>query len=93
MQFMLNSKNLLHHKVLLIFEYSWGQATLRRIVAPFLVYSLQLIVMITKVLKRFLIVAVCFVSNCYAADYVDEINNSMEKREEGHRVIYEMNVG
>ena len=29
----------------------------------------------------------------FAADYVDEINNSMEKREEGHRVIYEMNVG
>ncbi len=24
MQFMLNSKNLLHHKVLLIFEYSRG---------------------------------------------------------------------
>lgn len=35
MQFMLNSKNLLHHKVLLIFEYSRGLATLRRIVAPF----------------------------------------------------------
>ena len=28
-----------------------------------------------------------------AADYVDQINNSVEKREEGRRVIYEMNVG
>ncbi len=28
-----------------------------------------------------------------AADYVDDINNAAEKREEGHRVIYEMNVG
>ena len=28
-----------------------------------------------------------------AADYVDEINNSAEKHSEGHRVIYEMNVG
>ena len=28
-----------------------------------------------------------------ATDYVDLINHSTEKRAEGHRVIYEMNVG
>ena len=28
-----------------------------------------------------------------AADYVDQINNAAEKRGEGRRVIYEMNVG
>ena len=28
-----------------------------------------------------------------AADYVDQINNAVEKRGEGRRVIYEMNVG
>ena len=49
--------------------------------------------MITKVLKSFLIVAVCIVSNCYAADYVDDINLAAGKRAEGQRVIYEMNVG
>ena len=56
-------------------------------------YNLQLTVMITKVLKSFLIVAVCIVSNCYAADYVDDINLAAGKRAEGQRVIYEMNVG
>ena len=49
--------------------------------------------MITKVLKKLLIVAVCIVSNCYAADYVDDINLAAGKRAEGQRVIYEMNVG
>lgn len=56
-------------------------------------YNLQFTVMITKVLKSFLIVAVCIVSNCYAADYVDDINLAAGKRAEGQRVIYEMNVG
>ena len=56
-------------------------------------FNLQLTVMITKVLKSFLIVAVCIVSNCYAADYVDDINLAAGKRAEGQRVIYEMNVG
>ncbi len=32
-------------------------------------------------------------STSFAADYVDFINNTTEKRAEGHRVIYEMNVG
>ena len=32
-------------------------------------------------------------STIFAADYVDLINNTTEKRAEGHRVIYEMNVG
>ena len=56
-------------------------------------YNLQLTVMITKVLKSLLIVATCFASNCYAADYVDDINLAAGKRAEGQRVIYEMNVG
>ena len=56
-------------------------------------YNLQLTVMITKVLKKLLIVAACFASNCYAADYVDDINLAAGKRAEGQRVIYEMNVG
>lgn len=29
----------------------------------------------------------------FPADYVDQINSAMEKRDEGRRVIYEMNVG
>ena len=49
--------------------------------------------MIIKVLKKILIVAACFASNCYAADYVDDINLAAGKRAEGQRVIYEMNVG
>ena len=49
--------------------------------------------MITKVLKKLLIVAVCIVSNCYAADYVDDINLAAGTRADGQRVIYEMNVG
>ena len=56
-------------------------------------FNLQLTVMITKVLKKLLIVAACFASSCYAADYVDDINLAAGKRAEGQRVIYEMNVG
>ena len=56
-------------------------------------FNLQFTVMITKVLKKLLIVAACFASNCYAADYVDDINLAAGKRAEGQRVIYEMNVG
>ena len=56
-------------------------------------FNLQFTVMITKVLKSFLIVAVCIVSNCYAADYVDDINLAAGKRAEGQQIIYEMNVG
>ncbi len=59
--------------------------------APF--FNLQFTVMIIKVLKKLLIVAACFASNCYAADYVDDINLAAGKRAEGQRVIYEMNVG
>ena len=40
-----------------------------------------------------LLVAVCMAANSFAADYVDDINRSTEKRPEGRRVIYEMNVG
>jgi 1,4-alpha-glucan branching enzyme len=52
--------------------------------------------MITKVFKRILMVlllAVCFVANSWAADYVDDINLSAEKHGKGQRVIYEMNIG
>ena len=48
-----------------------------------------------KVMKQLLVTLLLTLIGTagFAADYVDEINNSMEKREEGHRVIYEMNVG
>ena len=38
---MLNSNDLLHHKVLLIFEYSQGLAALRRMAAPFLTIKVK----------------------------------------------------
>jgi hypothetical protein len=41
MQYMLNSNDLLHHKVLLIFEYSQGLAALRRMAAPTLSMKLK----------------------------------------------------
>lgn len=33
------------------------------------------------------------VGGLFAADYVDDINKSVEMRSDGHRVVYEMNVG
>ena len=44
-------------------------------------------------LMMVLLCAVCYVTSSWAADYVDEINLSAEKHNEGQRVIYEMNVG
>lgn len=49
-----------------------------------------------KVYKRLLValsIIISPISFTLAADYVDQINNSTEKREEGRRVIYEMNIG
>ena len=43
-----------------------------------------------------IIIALLFTLNVgclFAADYVDDINNSVEVRSEGRRVVYEMNVG
>ena len=52
--------------------------------------------MITKadrIIIAVLLLVACHVTNGVAADYVEQINNRMEKREEGRRVVYEMNVG
>ena len=47
-----------------------------------------------KLQSFFLVLFVALLSRpVSAADYVDDINNSTEKREAGHRVIYEMNIG
>ena len=41
----------------------------------------------------FLLVALALAGTSRAADFVDDINNASGARAEGHRVIYEMNVG
>ena len=47
-----------------------------------------------KLQSFFLVLFVALLSRpVSAADYVDDINNATEKREAGHRVIYEMNIG
>jgi 1,4-alpha-glucan branching enzyme len=49
--------------------------------------------MITKRLLLSLSFFICHLAFCVASDYVDQINSSTEKRAEGRRVVYEMNVG
>ena len=47
-----------------------------------------------KLQSFFLVLFVALLSRpVSAADYVDDINNATEKREAGHQVIYEMNIG
>ena len=49
--------------------------------------------MTTKRILLSLSLIICQLSFSVASDYVDQINSSNEKRAEGRRVIYEMNVG
>ena len=49
--------------------------------------------MTTKKILLSLSFLICHLSFSTASDYVDQINSSTEKRAEGRRVVYEMNVG